>query len=154
MPRRSSKKRTCPASAEPPPVAGLIRRLAALLYDALLLTGVLFAATLLVLPLREGQAFAPNDPLYSGYLLAVAFAFFGWFWTHGGQTPGMRAWRIRLIAADGGAVSWRHSALRYACAPLSATCFGLGYFWSRIDREGRSWHDMASNTRVVRMEQE
>ncbi|OGI41569.1 MAG: hypothetical protein A2150_00620 [Candidatus Muproteobacteria bacterium RBG_16_64_11] len=40
------------------------------------------------------------------------FLFYGWFWTRGGQTLGMRAWRLRLTRADGGPVTWRRAALR------------------------------------------
>ena len=152
---RRLRKRPSPLKSGAPAklaAAGVLRRLTALIYDSVLLAGVLFAATLLVLPLRGGQAFASNDPLYSGYLAAVTFFFFGWFWTHGGETPGMRAWKIRLIAAEGGAVSWQRSALRYAAAPLSAACLGLGYLWSWFDPQGRSWHDLVSKTRVIRID--
>jgi uncharacterized RDD family membrane protein YckC len=153
MPRRRRKKTASPKSATPPspPVAGVLLRLSALIYDSVLLAGVLFAATLLVLPLGGGRAFSPNNPFYSGYLGCVVFAFFGWFWTHGGQTPGMRAWKIRLVAAEGSTVSWGRCAVRYAIAPLSAICLGLGYFWSWIDPRGRSWHDLVSKTRVIRI---
>ena len=34
-------------------------------------------------------------------MLAVAWAFYGWFWLHGGQTLGMRAWRLKLVTDDG-----------------------------------------------------
>lgn len=155
MSRRRSRRPRPPDTglrSAPLPAAGLFRRLAALLYDAVLLSGVLFAATLVLLPLRGGQAFAPNDAVYSLYLLAVGFGFFGWFWTHGGQTLGMRAWKIRLVAVDGGPVSWRQAWIRYAVAPLSLFCFGLGFFWASIQAEGRSWHDLAAGTRVVRVD--
>jgi uncharacterized RDD family membrane protein YckC len=133
---------------------GLFRRLAALLYDAVLLAGVLFASTLAVLPFRGGEAFGPHDPVFSAYLLGVGFLFFGWFWTHGGQTLGMRAWKIRLLATDGGPVSWRQAVIRYVCALISAACFGLGYLWVWFDSRKRSWHDLASGTRIVLLKQE
>jgi uncharacterized RDD family membrane protein YckC len=131
------------------PPAGLLRRLAALAYDALLLIGVLFAATAVLLPFHRGEAFAPNHALYTGYLLLVSFGFYGWFWTHGGQTLGMRAWKIRLRAADGGPVRWRQAALRAVFAAVSLGLFGLGYAWILFDPRKRAWHDLASGTRVV-----
>lgn len=137
---------------DPPP--GLFRRLGALCYDGLLLAGVLFAATLALLPLRGGEAFHPHDPLFSAYLLGVGFLFQGWFWTHGGQTLGMRAWNLRLLAEDGGPVSWKQAALRYACGLGGMVLFGLGYFWVWIDPGKRAWHDLASGTRLVREPQE
>lgn len=136
-----------PPMAGPPP--GLFRRLTALLYDAVLLAGVLFAATLVLLPFRSGEAFQPHDAMFSLYLLAVGFAFFGWFWTHGGQTLGMRAWNIRLRSADGGAVTWRQAAIRAVFALISGGLLGLGYLWVWIDSRRCAWHDLASGTRVI-----
>jgi uncharacterized RDD family membrane protein YckC len=141
-----------PSAVEPAP-PGLARRLAALVYDTLLLAAILFAATLVLLPLRGGEAFGAGDPLFSAYLLGVGFVFFGWFWTHGGQTLGMRAWNIRLQNAAGGPVSWRQAAVRSAVAVVSAGAFGLGYAWILVDSRKRSWHDLASGTRVVRIDQ-
>lgn len=131
--------------------AGLFRRLAAMLYDALLLLAILFAATLIILPLRGGEAFRANDPLFSAYLFGVAFLFFGWFWTHGGQTLGMRAWKIRLLSADGDSVSWRQAVVRYLTAWISGGCLGLGFLWIALNPHKRGWHDLASRTRIVRL---
>jgi uncharacterized RDD family membrane protein YckC len=157
--RRSKLRRTAPAASRRPlfssPAAvdfalpGLFRRLAALLYDALLLAAVLFAATLILLPLHGGEAFRPHDLLFSAYLLGIGFMFFGWFWIHGGQTLGMRAWKIRLQAADGEPISWKQAAIRYAAAAVSLGLFGLGYLWILFDPQRRSWHDLMSGTRVV-----
>ena len=141
---------TPPENRAAPP-AGLLRRLGALFYDAVLLTAVLFAATLAILPLRGGEAFGPHDPTYFAYLFLVSLTFFGWFWTHGGQTLGMRAWKIRLVAADGAAVSWNRAALRYVWAWIALGVFGLGYLWVWVDPARRAWHDLASGTRVVRL---
>ena len=138
---------TMPAPPLPPP--GLLRRLGALIYDALLLAGIWFVATALLLPLRGGEAFRPNQPAYSAYLLGVGFVFYGWFWTHGGQTLGMRAWKIRLRATGGEAVSWTQAAVRFLAALLSLSLFGLGYWWALWDSQKRCWHDVISGTRLV-----
>jgi uncharacterized RDD family membrane protein YckC len=130
---------------------GLARRLAAVAYDLLLLAAVLFVATLIVLMLRGGREIPPGSlwlMLYRLYLLLVAFLFFGWFWTHGGQTLGMRAWRLRLVTLEGGVVGWQRALLRFVAAWLSAVPFGLGFAWSAIDPEGRAWHDLLSRTRI------
>lgn len=131
----------------PPP--GLLRRLGALFYDSILLLGILFFATLALLPLR-GSAFGPNSLLYQAYLLGVAFLFFGGFWTRGGRTLGMQAWKIQLCSIDGGAVSWRQAGLRFIAALFSAGLFGLGFFAALIDPEKRCWHDRIAGTRLLR----
>ncbi len=92
------------------------RQLLAMLYDGLLLVAVLFLAMALLLIVSRGQPPAEHQPLLSLYLLTVSYLFFGWFWTHGGQTLGMRAWRLQMRARDGGAVSWGQALRRFVTA--------------------------------------
>lgn len=117
-------------SQNPPPEslprAGLLRRLAALFYDALLLAAVLMIASALSLPFTGGEAVRAGNPFFSTYILLVAFFFFAWFWTHGGQTLGMRAWRLRLQQLNGSGVSWWHALLRFLSALPAWLLFGLG----------------------------
>jgi uncharacterized RDD family membrane protein YckC len=130
--------------------APLARRLAALLYDALLLLGLLFVFTLLVIFARGGRAIAAGTFWYEASLVAVAFAFCGLSWTRGGQTVGMKAWRIRVVALDASSLDWRRTALRFFASWLSLLPLGLGYWWALVDRERCSWHDRLSGTRVLR----
>ncbi len=132
--------------------AKLARRLAAMFYDALLLLAILFFATLMVLPLSYGNAIAPSDPVYSSYLVIVSFLFYAWFWTHGGQTLGMRAWKLRIQTLDGRKINWRHALLRFLAAIPSWTLLGAGYLWMLVDKDGLSWHDHFSETMIVRLE--
>jgi uncharacterized RDD family membrane protein YckC len=122
-----------------------------MVYDGLLLLGLWFVATALLLVFRRGQALPPGHWAYSAYLLGVSFAFFGWFWTHGGQTLGMRAWKIALRNNRPGPLTWRQAAIRFAAALLSLGLFGLGYVWVLVDPEKRSWHDRLSHTRLERV---
>jgi uncharacterized RDD family membrane protein YckC len=71
-------------------------------------------------------------------------------WRRGGQTLGMRPWRLRLAAADGGAVTARAAWLRYVVGTLSLLALGAGFFWAWIDRRQLGWHDRASGTRLRR----
>ena len=50
---------------------GLFRRLGALLYDGMLLLGILFLATAILMPFRGGRAFQPDEWGYGIYLLGV-----------------------------------------------------------------------------------
>jgi uncharacterized RDD family membrane protein YckC len=99
-----------------------MRRLAAIVYDGLLLSGILTINTALVLGLVIlifGSDFTKiHSPLcgnqcFSMYLSLVCFLFYGWFWTHGGQTLGMRAWRLKLQQPGGHCVSWWRAFLRF-----------------------------------------
>ncbi|MGR9106596.1 MAG: RDD family protein [Gammaproteobacteria bacterium] len=130
------------------PLPGFIRRVAAIFYDALLVGGLWFAATACLLPFTGGKAIAPDQWLFPAYLLLVSFLFFGWFWTHGGQTPGMRAWKIRVVSRSGGPISWSQALIRYCGAILSLSAAGLGYWWIAFTREHKGWHDYWSNSRI------
>lgn len=121
----------------------------AVLYDGLLLLAVLFFATAIVLPLNAGQAFSAGQYLYLLYLFLISFLFYAWFWTHGGQTLGMRAWKIKLCNTDGGAISWSQAVRRFMAALLSWACLGLGFFWCLLDKERLCWHDKLSATRLL-----
>lgn len=129
----------------------LLRRLAAIFYDSWLVAGIWLLAVIIDTVVRDEQGLGvgmSHVPLQL-FVVAAPFAFFGWFWTHGGQTLGMSAWRMRLLTADGGRVSWRQAIVRVAGACLSTLAFGLGYLWMLIDGDGLTWHDRLSGTRLV-----
>jgi uncharacterized RDD family membrane protein YckC len=131
--------------------APLLRRLAALAYDALLLFATLFLFTLLTILVRGGREIEPGTVWFETSLIGVALIFCAGFWTRGGQTLGMRAWQIRVIAADGGGVSGPRAIARFFAGWLAALPAGLGYWWAWVDREQRCWHDRLSGTRVIRV---
>jgi uncharacterized RDD family membrane protein YckC len=85
----------------------VFRRLAALVYDGLLLLAVLFLGTLVLLPMTGGEPITPQDSgaweyAYRGWVTLLALGFFGISWTQRGQTLGMMSWKIRLVNEDGG----------------------------------------------------
>ncbi len=106
-----------PSAQNALPRAGLLRQLAAIAYDSLLLLALLLVATVVAVaitrPLTHGQAISANNPFFETYLFFISFFFFAWFWTHGGQTLGMRAWRLRLETREGHLVGWWHALLRF-----------------------------------------
>lgn len=72
-------------------------------------------------------------------------------WRRGGQTLGMRPWRLRLVAAGTDAPpSWRDLWVRYAVGTLSLLAAGAGFWWAWLDRDRLTWHDRASGTRLHR----
>ncbi|MEY3760652.1 MAG: hypothetical protein RIR39_2143 [Pseudomonadota bacterium] len=124
-------------------------RLAAQTYDLLLLIALLFLATALLLPFTAGLAVTDQHTLiYRVYLVVVSFFFYGWFWTHGGQTLGLRAWKLTVLTQDKKTLNWSQALVRFATASISLSFFGLGYFWILIDKDRRSWHDHLSKTTV------
>jgi uncharacterized RDD family membrane protein YckC len=141
-----------PQETLPPP--GLLRRLAAVLYDSLLLLALLMIATALFLPFTGGEAIDPRrDPalewIYRAVLALLVVGFFGIFWTRGGQTLGMATWRLRVEHEDGRTLTWADTVRRLAAAALSWLALGLGWLWILVDPQRRAWHDRLSGTRVV-----
>ena len=130
--------------------AGLLRRLAALTYDSVLLAGPIAVYAGVVVVLRSGAAVEPNTLWFSAGLCAIPALFFCWFWTHGGQTLGMVAWRLHLEAPDGGPPTWGRALLRFFAALLSLLPVGLGFLWALWDSEHATLHDRISGTRMYR----
>jgi uncharacterized RDD family membrane protein YckC len=142
-------------TADPTPLpsfepASLFKRCAAFTYDLLLLVGLAAAFTLLAV-LLHGGAIAPGSLWLQFALLAIVTVFFCGFWVHGGQTLGMRAWRIRVVAQDGTPLSWPRAVLRFAAGVLALLPLGLGLWWGIFDAQRRGWHDRLTSTRVVRV---
>ncbi|MDD5268147.1 MAG: RDD family protein [Methylococcales bacterium] len=145
----SKPKKLLKPGAEAPSAPGFLRRLAALTYDLFLLIAVLFLATALLLPFNTGEAISPQQLLiYRIYLAAISFSFYGWFWTHGGQTLGLRAWHLKVLTLDQKPVSWIQALFRFAAAIVSWGFFGLGFLWILIDKNRLGWHDHLSKTAV------
>ena len=152
--------------------AGPIRRIFALVYDALLILAAIFVA-FQPIPLLEDviQKFPVTQVLTSIYLMTIWFLFLGWFWTHGGQTVGMKAWRIKVLRKDGAEVTWIDATYRFILSNgafililmlvglevisarvaliLGGTIFCLSFLWAVIDRQGRAAHDALSGTQLI-----
>ena len=142
-----------------PPSAGLITRFAAMVYDSLLalsiamVYGALFLAIkhlVFQIELGPGERATIGSSGFIGLFLIIE-GFFWFFWCRGGQTLGMRTWRLKLISSDCGAVSLPQAIVRGLLAPISFAALGLGYFWCLWDHKGETWHDKLSNTRVIRL---
>lgn len=127
------------------PPAGLFKQLLAMLYDSLLIAAVLFIGTAILLPFNRGEAI--SGPIYSVYLILLVFIFYAGFWQKGGQTLGMKVWKIRIINEYGFNPSWSIGFLRLFFALLSFACLGLGYLWRLFTPY--TWHDRLSQTRII-----
>jgi uncharacterized RDD family membrane protein YckC len=148
-------------SAPPRPQAFLGWRLLSLVYDFLpvaalwLLTTVPYALGFTFLGGHDPhENIAPYSLLswliwLSCWIVTGLYATFSW--GRGGQTLGMRPWRLQLVSSDGTPVSRAHLWRRYAVGTLSLALGGLGFWWALFDRDRLAWHDRASGTRLVRL---
>jgi uncharacterized RDD family membrane protein YckC len=129
--------------------SSLVRRLAAVLYDGLLIAAVLFLATLPFIALRAGEPVEPGNLLYQLTLVFITFAFFVGFWSRKGRTLGMQSWGLQLEAAGGESPTVLACIIRFLAAILSWVPFGLGFAWQLWDKDQLTWHDRLSGTRLV-----
>jgi uncharacterized RDD family membrane protein YckC len=126
----------------------------ALAYDLFPVLALACAGSALMLLARGGTPVNPGSAgayAETAWLWALCGAYFVASWRRGGQTLGMRPWRVKVVAADGSKPSRKALILRFAVGHLSLLLCGLGFWWAWIDREKRTWHDRASGTRVVRV---
>lgn len=151
---------------------GLARRLAAFTYEGVLLFGVLMIAGYLYSSLTQQHHALQGQTGLRVFLFGVLGIYFVWFWSHGGQTVAMRAWHVRLVAHDGGAVTQRRATLRYLASwvwfvPALATAWWAGLhsaaqifalllfgvmayaLLARLHPERQFWHDALCGTRLV-----
>ena len=130
--------------------AGLLVRLLAMFYDTLLLLSALLIATALALMVTKGTL-SYHNPFFRTFLFLICFSFYAWFWLHGGQTLGMRAWRLRLQRLDGGPITPWQALLRFMVAIPSLAAAGLGLWWMLIDKDRLALHDRISESTIVRL---
>lgn len=135
---------------QPAELAGLRRRLASMLYETLLLLGVL-ALTFMVplLLLGIGTGYTPPGELLWIHVFVVLGLYFLWYWRKGGQTLAMQTWKLRIVDTDGNTVSLARGWTRYALAWPSVLFFGIGPLWALIDRDRQFLHDRLAGTRIV-----
>jgi len=136
-------------------IPGLARRLAALLYDLIILFGMLLlATTLVIIPAStlngtEVRLDGWLMILFRIYLVAIGYGFVGYFWVHGGQTLGMRAWRLRLVQDNGQPLSRGATCRRLFWATLIPAPVGL--LLIPFDPQGLAPHDRLSRTLPIEL---
>lgn len=132
------------------PRTGILRRLAAMAYEILLLSGVL--AVTLVLPHLLIGAFAhrvATPVVLWAHLFIVLLVYCLGFWCHGGQTLAMKTWRLRLLTRNGTPVRPAQALLRYLLCWPSLGLGGIGIAWALVDRDRQFLHDRIAGTRLV-----
>lgn len=139
--------RKFPEAPETLSPAPLSKRLAAMLYDFLIVVALWMLIGAIGVSLNGGEA--ASGPVFKSAVFLAAFLFFCGFWTSNGQTLGMQAWRIRIQTPEGYSVSWMQALIRFFMAGVSALFCGLGYWWILWDKDKLSWHDRYSESRVV-----
>lgn len=161
--------------------ASLYRRGAAMVYDGLLLFAVTMLAGFLIVPFTSTIELSDQNstqnifnPFMLVYYLVVYYLFFTWFWTHGGQTLGMRAWRTRLETSHGEILNWKQALVRYLLSlPMwffwiivigkttgsfnipsadmvpNWLLYIIAVAWTVFDHVPNNWRDRKSKTKII-----
>lgn len=172
--------------AEAPP-AFLSRRLAAMVYELLIVTAIVIMSGLIVSMIasefavsetivapdseqtlaaiqgEEAKATKTVETVASQWVrgvivaIAVCAAVAGWFvwcWVKTGQTLPMKVWSLRVQHPDGRKLSTLDAMLRLVVASVSLGLAGIGFWWSWLDPQRRTLHDIVCKTQVVRLPKE
>ena len=133
-------------AGQPVALAGLGRRLASLLYEALLATAVVFIAAYAFSALTQFRGSGPLRPVFQAWIAAVVAGYFTYFWSAGRRTLAMKTWRLRVVTRDGRPLSAGHALLRFLLA--GSLLAGVGLLWALFDRERLFLHDRLAGTRL------
>lgn len=145
--------------------AGFFKRIAAIIYDFLVVVALAMLVTILnlllvnglvsfeLLTLGEGvepSAFLNKQWWFQLELLLSVWLFYAWFWYDGGQTIGMRAWRLKVESDNNSPLTLKRTALRALFALL-----GLGNLLVIFTPKKKlSLQDKLTQTRVVVLSKE
>ena len=152
-----------PGSTRSSPVqvtlASFWKRLAAWVYDLLGALAVFILAIVVGLIVVNIALWVENseqvskslngNPLWAIYLVACIQYFYVCCWVKGGQTLGMRTWRLKLCKPDGKHLTWKEAYIR-----SFASLGGASIIWCLFDKENRGLHDLVVNSRVVQLPKE
>ena len=131
-----------------------------MVYDSILLAAILMVTAGLyhgivnnwLLNLEEAPV--GFNPLLATVCVFVVFFFLAHCWGKGGQTLGMRAWRLRVQGINGRCITLKQSLIRFIVGIFSLAPCGLGLLWMLIDRDKTTWYDRYGETEVILLPKE
>ncbi len=163
-----------PQASQSPPTRppSLPRRMACMLYESVLLFGVVMVFGYLYSAFTQQRHALQGTTGLQAFMFIVLGIYFVGFWSRGGQTLAMKTWRLRVIRSDGGTVSRTRAFARYLLCWLwflpslasahfaglrgTAAIFGVmavgmaGYLLlARLRNDRQFLHDVACGTRLV-----
>lgn len=162
-----------PPPSQPPQVPGLWPRLASMIYESVLLFGVVVTANLPVVIIAHyaNASDLTQRRVLQFVSLIVMGGYFAYCWSRSGQTLAMKSWGLRVVDRDGGCLSFRRALLRYVLAwtlllpglvavgltqthaATDAIMFFTGFLlmlgYARLDPQRQLLHDRLLGTRVI-----
>jgi len=147
------------------------RRLCSMVYESMLLFGVLFISAWVFSTLLQQRNALYLRHVLEGWLFLILGLYFVWFWNHGGQTLAMKTWRIRLVDKNGApvrivralarfllswlwflpglAMAWALNAKGWMLVWIPTINFILWAALTYLDPQRQFVHDRIAGTRIV-----
>jgi uncharacterized RDD family membrane protein YckC len=133
-------------------IAGFWRRVIALVYDSLIVVSILFLGGLIAVLLatavwgkqamEDGILFENN--LFRIFLLLLWFGYYALSWMKGGQTLGMKPWRMYVFDKAGKTINLKQSAIRFATGFAGLGLLTIPFLANKV-----ALQDMASSSQTL-----
>lgn len=120
---------------------------AALVYDIFPILGLFLTTSLFVMFIRGGEEVPAGTLWFQLLLAAELYLYFAHSWKSGGQTLGMRAWKLAI--ADYQQLTWNQVTLRFLVGLLSTALLGLGLWVQHFNKSRSTWMDLVSKSKTI-----
>lgn len=122
------------------------KRFFALVYDGLILIGLWLTSGFLVVLATSG---APPIWLTQAILFLITFGYLIVSWVKGGQTLGLRAWRLQVIEEHQIKVTWTSAIMRTVSGLITLAPLGLTLMTAFLNAERKTVYDRWSHTQII-----
>ena len=126
------------------------KHFAAFLYDLFPVIGILLLTSFIVLMIRNGQEVERHTLWFSALVTFEIAIYYIYSWKKGGQTLGMRAWKMKIQSAsnENHTINWNQAIIRFIVGVVSTLLLGLGVFW-KLSHSKSTWMDLITQTNTV-----
>lgn len=125
----------------------LWKHVAALIYDTFPILALFLTTSLILVLIRQGQEIQPRTLWMQLLLLTEVFLYFTYSWKKGGQTLGMRAWKIGIHNHQD--MTWSQVSLRFLAGVISTLLLGLGLWVRKFNTSQLTWMDQVCGQQVA-----
>ena len=129
-----------------------LKRIAATVYDLFLLIGVWFlfgSLALGVVYIFTGEIKGESESIQNFGLFLLLFstwAFYAYFWIHGGKTLGMAVWKFEIYSLQEGKINLYQTLIRFGLNLITFFMAGLPLLMIYFSKEKLSLSDKISQT--------
>jgi len=124
------------------------KHFAAFIYDIFPMLGIFIMTAFIVVLIRNGKAVEQHTLWFDALIVSEIMFYYMYSWKLGGQTLGMRAWKIKIIPNNNkqSTLTWTQTSMRFLTGIISTLLLGLGLFWKSFSKDQDSWMDKVSDS--------